>query len=1302
MIDKHDVRMPEQSSQIEDADETKIENITKLLTDVSKVESKQELRLKEDYYSRFMWFGGIGRNEKSYFSYQEEAVYDFVFNLNKSGILSDQVGMGKTIEAGMIISELASRNELRSLLIIVPNDMMAQKWEYELAEKFGIKKFTLESENKEFPAVKTLRSIEDFYLSVFECYAYDNGFTVARHNVFNDIDADGNNFKRMEDALLYYFNQDIQTAISDMNAILSDDENIVGFKELRYADGRLILECNGESVTCDLKLGSSDAVKEYLKENSTLAFKVSIILKNNVFAKKYADLLPEELKPLYTLIGEYLTTQPRSISNVASGLCAKHPILVVPISYTEESAPDNLLPFLNHTLAPSVKNYKHEYFFRNVNGAVETYYESYKVIDFLIDVGYQTLIVDEVHDYIDVCAKIPTEEFHNRMAIKNYSSKDYNRYELFDDYYFIKKSSLYKKLKVLADQADRKIFLTATPIKSDMVDFYLLTLLACNKDAENYNAINSELDSDFAGGFSIGDIETSVQNIYINLTTCIRDTVAQYFCDHSNEYLKEGRSNYTNSRYMYPYFHNNYLVNKIVNDVSKVQDYLYGHLSYLSMQEVMLNLLIAYYAETKHKSGTIKMRIDDLNVLLSGSGRLNLANRPANADLCTRVVFRALLDNPIKLRFEEDFTDENGNAIKRIRELLKLQNGPRKWHNTYRKYGIRHTRHQTYNLNAFKDDEVKKLLKRGKFDRYVNLPVWPKRNGKVIFLRRIDQLFDNNIEIRADLTNSIENTEIRLEDLPNYDRLEGDETSKLARFNAALKIFNFIDMSMSGGSEDAHKPQNSYYDSVGISDDQMAEYKLALVNRLMAGSDETLGKINGKVLLFAEEDSRDEIVNWFKYQKCEPLYNPKDGLDDTIKERYNLAWKRYDVSSSQLAGWRVSESTEDLNRISDNLLVIIDPKKYEKGVDLQKANTIINFDINYCPLKMEQRIGRIDRIRPNDANQNINIISFVPLNDMSGFVINFFANELKMFTQWMGETTGIVSVPEEKMLGAHLSEESDEVKDLSFEGKVGTLEKYYLDIYKLCTEKINPNRIKEMANDFSAEFGIQDVTKTLIDFEYINLVHQDVETVYRNCVRSKCLNNAEVVRFNSSQGPFVACPAAVTDCKKCRDYTMCKGDGQTTFGNSYSEFCKAVKGFLAKSAAFYAEKIKTYTESQGNVVIHGKNDRLNELRSELRSRCDYFENKKKNINMLPKDTDEPFVIPMDKFRKEILQEIRKPYWTDVVQNYLKLILDEFYKQCDSVLDSAKLFEKFIKTLTIAEFMNNMVDSVITETEENNE
>ena len=51
-------------------------------------------------------------------------------------ILADEVGLGKTIEAGMIIKELKMRGLIKRILIVCPSGLVTQ-WEQEMAEKFG-------------------------------------------------------------------------------------------------------------------------------------------------------------------------------------------------------------------------------------------------------------------------------------------------------------------------------------------------------------------------------------------------------------------------------------------------------------------------------------------------------------------------------------------------------------------------------------------------------------------------------------------------------------------------------------------------------------------------------------------------------------------------------------------------------------------------------------------------------------------------------------------------------------------------------------------------------------------------------------------------------------------------------------------------------------------------------------------------------------------------------------------------------------------------------------------------------------
>ena len=52
-------------------------------------------------------------------------------------LIADDVGLGKTIEAGLVIQEMLLRHRARSVLVICPASLQ-QKWQDEMLEKFGL------------------------------------------------------------------------------------------------------------------------------------------------------------------------------------------------------------------------------------------------------------------------------------------------------------------------------------------------------------------------------------------------------------------------------------------------------------------------------------------------------------------------------------------------------------------------------------------------------------------------------------------------------------------------------------------------------------------------------------------------------------------------------------------------------------------------------------------------------------------------------------------------------------------------------------------------------------------------------------------------------------------------------------------------------------------------------------------------------------------------------------------------------------------------------------------------------------
>lgn len=75
----------------------------------------------------------------------EAALFAFRSPLSRGAILADEVGLGKTIEAGLIISQLWAERK-RRILIILPTSLRNQ-WNQELLDKFFINSIILESKS---------------------------------------------------------------------------------------------------------------------------------------------------------------------------------------------------------------------------------------------------------------------------------------------------------------------------------------------------------------------------------------------------------------------------------------------------------------------------------------------------------------------------------------------------------------------------------------------------------------------------------------------------------------------------------------------------------------------------------------------------------------------------------------------------------------------------------------------------------------------------------------------------------------------------------------------------------------------------------------------------------------------------------------------------------------------------------------------------------------------------------------------------------------------------------------------------
>ena len=93
-------------------------------------------------FKRFYEFDDVlfsmGWSKTEFLPYQFKPVLQFIRQGHSRGLLiADEVGLGKTIEAALIMQELKARDALRRLLVVCPANLVT-KWQAELSHRFGM------------------------------------------------------------------------------------------------------------------------------------------------------------------------------------------------------------------------------------------------------------------------------------------------------------------------------------------------------------------------------------------------------------------------------------------------------------------------------------------------------------------------------------------------------------------------------------------------------------------------------------------------------------------------------------------------------------------------------------------------------------------------------------------------------------------------------------------------------------------------------------------------------------------------------------------------------------------------------------------------------------------------------------------------------------------------------------------------------------------------------------------------------------------------------------------------------------
>jgi SNF2 family DNA or RNA helicase len=94
------------------------------------------------------------------------------------------------------------------------------------------------------------------------------------------------------------------------------------------------------------------------------------------------------------------------------------------------------------------------------------------------------------------------------------------------------------------------------------------------------------------------------------------------------------------------------------------------------------------------------------------------------------------------------------------------------------------------------------------------------------------------------------------------------------------------------------------------------------------------------------------------------------------------------------------EKDEAIRRFREDLPILLSTESGGEGRNLQFCNTLINFDLPWNPMRIEQRIGRLHRI---GQNRDVFIFNLSVRETLEDHILHILENKINMFEMVIGE-----------------------------------------------------------------------------------------------------------------------------------------------------------------------------------------------------------------------------------------------------------------------------------------------------------
>lgn len=111
-----------------------------------------------------------------------------------------------------------------------------------------------------------------------------------------------------------------------------------------------------------------------------------------------------------------------------------------------------------------------------------------------------------------------------------------------------------------------------------------------------------------------------------------------------------------------------------------------------------------------------------------------------------------------------------------------------------------------------------------------------------------------------------------------------------------------------------------------------------------------------------------------------------------------------------------SDRSEVLKHFADpdGPSILLSSEVGSEGIDLQFCRVVVNYDLPWNPMRVEQRIGRIDRL--GQKAERISIVSFAVMNTVEDRILMRLYERIALFQQTIGDLEGILGEMSDDLL----------------------------------------------------------------------------------------------------------------------------------------------------------------------------------------------------------------------------------------------------------------------------------------------